>query len=123
MMTTITMPLSEYEAMQRNVTQLNGVINSRTILEVRKRNDEGKWEDVKYVGVDGQTIHSELQLRVKQLESKLNSVVKDSSGDVGMEVNYRILKAKYDLLQREFDEYKTSNDDKITRFLSHLMRK
>ena len=123
MMTTITMPLSEYEAMQRNVTQLNGVINSRTILEVRKRNDEGKWEDVKYVGVDGQTIHSELQLRVKQLESKLNSVVKDSSGDVDMEVNYRILKAKYDLLQREFDEYKTSNDDKITRFLSHLMRK
>jgi hypothetical protein len=123
MMTTITMPLSEYEAMQRNVTQLNGVINSRTILEVRKRNDEGKWEDVKYVGVDGQTIHSELQLRVKQLESKLNSVVKDSSGDVDMEANYRILKAKYDLLQREFDEYKTSNDDKITRFLSHLMRK
>jgi hypothetical protein len=117
------MPLSEYEAMQRNVTQLNGVINSRTILEVRKRNDEGKWEDVKYVGVDGQTIHSELQLRVKQLESKLNSVVKDSSGDVDMEANYRILKAKYDLLQREFDEYKTSNDDKITRFLSHLMRK
>jgi hypothetical protein len=123
MTTTITMPLSEYEAMQRNVTQLNGVINSRTILEVRKRNDEGKWEDVKYVGVDGQTIHSELQLRVKQLESKLNSVVKDSSGDVDMEANYRILKAKYDLLQREFDEYKTSNDDKITRFLSHLMRK
>jgi hypothetical protein len=123
MTTTITMPLSEYEAIQRNVTQLNGVINSRTILEVRKRNDEGKWEDVKYVGVDGQTIHSELQLRVKQLESKLNSVVKDSSGDVDMEANYRILKAKYDLLQREFDEYKTSNDDKITRFLSHLMRK
>jgi predicted RNase H-like nuclease (RuvC/YqgF family) len=119
--TTITMPLKEYEALKHNVVHLKQIVDDRTILVV---NDFGT-EKMRYVSVEGNKLFSELQTRVKYLEQreknwivaceewnkrqgeyeqKIDRMERKERMTHSMEENYRVLKAKYDLLKRELDE-------------------
>ena len=120
--TTITMPLKEYEAMKHNVVHLKQIVDDRTILKIEHWGGE---EKVRYVSVEGNQLFSELQTRVKYLEQReKNWMTMSEEWDIkqreyrlkidrmerkermthDVEENYRVLKAKYDLLKRELDD-------------------
>jgi len=96
---TITMPLSEYEAMVSNAKMRDAIISERSILEERKWNtDEGRIETITYVSVDKNKLFSKLQTRVKQLESREERYVKQSEELIEAD---KVMQAKIDKLQRE----------------------
>lgn len=140
--TTITMPLKEYEAMKHNVVHLKQIVDDRTILKIDNWND-GE-EKVRYVSVEGNKLFSELQARIKYLEQRENNwqVMSDEWEKITTEKNnkidrmerkermahnveeqYRVLKAKYDLLEREMSDLKQGRSPEARRFFHRFWRK
>ena len=137
---TITMPLAEYETMKHSIVHLKQIVDDRTILVV----NEFGTEKMRYVSVEGNKLFSELQSRVKYLEQreknwlematdwnekqsdyqrKVDGYERLSRMRVNMEENYRVLRAKYDLLQRELSDLKEGRSPVARRLFGKFWRK
>jgi DNA repair ATPase RecN len=141
---TITMPLSEYENMVSNAKMKDSIISERTILEVSKFTEAKGLETITYVSVDKDKLFSELQTRVKQLESreetygkqindwneyyrktqaKIDELGRHKRMSESRDDEFRKLVGAYDEVKRELDEYKTNRVSGVRRFFRRFWRK